>query len=329
MTMTIDARILKALRAAGSNGMPGTEISRQLGVSRAAIWARIEELRTAGYKIIASPHHGYQLISGPEGLVADDLISRLENPRVIGREIRVFRETRSTNEIMEKLAVDNLAEGIVVFAESQTAGRGRLGRRWISPPGKGLWFSILLRPPLRPQEMTRLTIASVTSIARALRNYLGLKPEIKWPNDLLLRGRKVAGILTELNTEPDRIKYAILGIGLNVNLEARDLPDDLHSFATSLLLELGRPLDRAELAVQLLREIDRDYERICTGQFDTVAREWSQQCRTLGNYVSATVGPNQVRGWAESLDTDGALIIRNDHGHLQRIIGGDVFIENA
>src|SRR5512146_3114604 len=143
--MSLDAKILSALRAAGADAVSGTELSQKLGVSRAAIWARIEDLRTLGYDIEASPHLGYRFLGSPDALHADDLVSRLPKPKVIGRDIRVFESTTSTNDVLEKLARDGVKEGVVVFAETQTRGRGRLGRAWASPAKKGLWFSVLLR----------------------------------------------------------------------------------------------------------------------------------------------------------------------------------------
>jgi len=202
----------------------GAELSQVLRVSRAAVWARIEDLRSLGYDIEASPHRGYRLLSTPDLLHAEDLISRLGKTKVMGRDVRVFQETTSTNDVIEKLAHDGVKEGVVVFAESQTRGRGRLGRKWMSPARRGLWFSVLLRPNLRPQEATRLTVASATALRRAIESQTGLKPEIKWPNDILVRGRKVAGILTELSAELDRVKYLVLGIGVDVNLNAGDFP---------------------------------------------------------------------------------------------------------
>src|SRR5258707_15106859 len=237
--MTLDVKILNALRAAEDDAVSGAELSQQLGVRRAAIWARIQELRSLGYDIEASPHRGYRLLSAPDLLHADDLISRLGKTKVIGRDIHVFQETTSTNDVVEKFARDNIKEGVVVFAESQTKGRGRLGRKWPSPARKGLWFSVLLRPNLRPQEITQLTVASATALRRAIQSHTGLKPEIKWPNDVLIRGKKVAGILTELNAELDRVKYVILGIGVDVNLNASDFTSDLRKAATSLKAELG------------------------------------------------------------------------------------------
>src|SRR2546423_796458 len=205
--MSIDTEILKALRGAGDGAVSGTHLSQQMGVSRAAVWARIEELRSLGYDIEASPHLGYRLLSAPDVLHADDLMSRLGKTKVIGRDIQVFEQTTSTNDVVERLARDGVKEGAVVFAEAQTRGRGRLGRRWISPAKKGLWFSILLRPNMRPQETTQLTVASAIALRRAIESQTGLKPEIKWPNDILIHGKKVAGILTELAGEPEQIRY--------------------------------------------------------------------------------------------------------------------------
>lgn len=325
--MTTDARILSALRQSPNGGVSGAELSQQLGISRAAIWARIEELRTLGYDIAASPHQGYQLLSVPDVLHADDLLSLVAGNRVIGRDIQVFQQTSSTNDIVEKLARDGVKEGVVVFAESQTRGRGRLGRQWLSPPRKGLWFSVLLRPALRPQAATQLTVAAATALFRAIRDQTGITPEIKWPNDILIDGRKVAGVLTELGAELDHIKHLTLGIGVDVNLTASEFPPELRKIATSLKIEAGRHLQRAELAAAILRELDRDYERICSQQFDQVADEWEAHCTTIGRRVNIQVGNRILQGQAEALDDDGALLLRTQHGHLERIIGGDVSLQ--
>ncbi len=325
--MSLDAKILTALRSAKVGGVSGAELSQKLGVSRAAIWARIEELRSLGYDIEASPHLGYRLLSVPDVLHADDLLSRLTANEVIGRDIHVFAETTSTNDVVERLARDGAKEGVVVFAESQTKGRGRLGRKWISPPGKGLWFSVLLRPDLRPQATTQLTVATATALARAIRSQTGLMPEIKWPNDILLKGKKTAGILTELSAEIDHVKYVILGIGVDVNLSANEFPPELRRIATSLRIESGSLVNRADLAAAILRELDADYARICAGQFETVADEWEERCTTIGHNVAISVGDRTIQERAESLDEDGALLLRTQHGRLERIIGGDVTVE--
>lgn len=323
--MSLDTQILKALHEAET--VSGSELAEQAGVSRAAIWARIEELRGIGYEIDANPHQGYRLNATPDALHADDLLARIAPVRTIGRDIRVFNETASTNDVIEKVARDGAPEGVVVFAESQTRGRGRMGRKWMSPPQKGLWFSVLLRPELRPESATQITVAMATGLARAIASVIGTAPEIKWPNDLLIGGRKIAGILTEMSAEMDRIKYVIVGIGLDVNLSKAELPAELREVATSLRIAAGRPVDRPKLAASLLEELDRDYARVINGQFQQVAEEWEEQCVTLGKNVSISIGNRKVSGRAESIDPDGSLMVRTSHGRLERILGGDVILE--
>src|SRR5262245_34889328 len=198
---------------------------------------------------------------------------RLGSGSVLGRDIRVFEKTTSTNDVIEKLARDGVNEGVVVFAETQTRGRGRLGRKWLSPARKGLWFSILLRPRLRPQGITQLTIAAATAIRRGLKSHTALPIEIKWPNDLLARGNKVAGILTEMSAEGTRVKYVVLGIGVDINQSADEFPPDLRAIATSVAIETGRSHSRSELAVAMLRELNRDYARVSEGRFPEIADE--------------------------------------------------------
>jgi BirA family biotin operon repressor/biotin-[acetyl-CoA-carboxylase] ligase len=324
--MTTDAKILSALRT-NPDGVSGADLAEELGVTRAAIWGRIEELRRLGYEIEAGPHFGYRLIGVPDVLHADDLLARLGQTRVIGRDIQVFEQTTSTNDVIEKLARDGVKEGAVVFAESQTKGRGRLGRKWFSSERKGLWFSVLLRPDLRPQETTQLTVAFATALRRAIHSETGLHPEIKWPNDIVIGGKKVAGILTELSAELDRVRHVILGIGVDVNQGVGEFPPELRKLATSLKIESGREISRAELATAILRELDSDYARICGGSFAEMADEWQDHCKTIGRQVTIQIGERRIRGYAESLDDDGALLLRTDHGRLERITGGDVTLE--
>jgi BirA family biotin operon repressor/biotin-[acetyl-CoA-carboxylase] ligase len=325
--MSLDVQILSALRNAGSQAVSGAELSQAIGVSRAAVWARIKELRSLGYEIEASPHLGYRLISSPDLLHADDLLSRLGKTRVVGRDIRVFEQTTSTSDVIEKLARDQAREGVVVFAETQSKGRGRLGRKWVSPSRKGLWLSVLLRPDLPPQSATQLTIVSATALRRAIQSQTGLEAAIKWPNDILVGGKKVAGILTELHAELDRIKFLIIGIGVDVNLNQADFPAELRSLASSLKIQSGKPVQRAELAVAVLRELDDEYERLIAGRFTAIADEWEAHCGTIGQDVVIRSGQRQIRGRAESLGEDGALLLRTEHGHLEPIVGGDVAIE--
>lgn len=325
--MSLDSRILQALRTAGETSVSGAELARNLEVSRAAVWARIQELRALGYEIEASPHQGYRLVTVPDLLHADDLLARLGPTKTIGRDIRVFQETTSTNDVVEKIARDEVKEGIVVFAESQTRGRGRLGRKWVSPARKGLWFSVLLRPDLCPQAATQLTVLSAVALRRAIEAETGLKTDIKWPNDILVNGRKTAGILTEMRAELDRVQHLILGIGIDVNLNAGDFPPELRHHATSLKVELGKQVSRPELALRVLLELDSDYARLRSGAFTALADEWEAHCTTIGHEVVIRQGNREIRGRAESLGEDGALLVRSEHGHLEPVNGGDVTLE--
>ncbi len=325
--MTIDAQILRALRQGGGAAeIPGTDLARGLGVSPAAIAARVGQLRSLGYVIEATPHRGYRLIAAPDCLHADDLLARLDHPCIVGREIHVFQTTSSTSDVADRLARDGLREGVVVIAESQSRGRGRLGRSWSSIPNLGLWLSILLRPRLRPQSATRVMVAAATALSRAVNHVAGCRLEIKWPNDLVWRSRKIAGILTEISAELDCLRYLILGVGINVNHQAADFPPEIRSTAASLLMAAGHMVDRAELAAAFLRELELDYARIHDSRFSLVADEWARQCLTLGHSVTIQQGNLRIEGFAEALDEDGLLLLRTQHGRLERILSGDVSI---
>ena len=321
--MTPAAQLLAALRA-HPDGVAGTELCQQLGVTRAAVWSHIESLREAGFEIIASPHRGYQLVAAPDALLAVDLQSRQRNGQLIGNTIRVLPQTTSTNDEASRAALEGHPEGLVIFAESQSAGRGRMGRRWSSPAGRGLWFSVLLRPSLAPSECTQLTAASANALVRAIQSTTGITPEIKWPNDLLIKGKKIAGILTEMSAELEHVRSVILGIGIDANQTASEFPADLRPIATSLKLATGKTVSRADLAEAVLRELDREYARILAGQFAAVAEEWGSRCSTLGKQVTIDMGARRVRGRAEALDENGALLLRTEHGRIERIIGGEV-----
>jgi BirA family biotin operon repressor/biotin-[acetyl-CoA-carboxylase] ligase len=170
-------------------------------------------------------------------------------------------------------------------------------------------------------------VASAVALRRAIVSVTGLEPDIKWPNDLLVNGRKIAGILTEMRAETDQVKYVILGIGVDVNLGVADFPPELRKLATSLKIESGKPVSRAELAVAVLRELDDAYERLRGSKFAQVADEWEEHCSTLGHDIAIRIGARQIRGRAESLGEDGALLLRTEHGRLERITGGDLTVE--
>lgn len=321
--MNTAAQILATLRST-EHGVSGSDLCRRLHISRAAVWSQIESLRDMGFEIVASPHRGYQLVKVPDKLFADDMMSKIGKVNVIGREITVLDQTTSTNDEIEKAAINGHDEGLVVFAESQTRGRGRMGRRWSSHAGKGLWFSFLLRPNLTPGECTQLTVATATALTRAIRNKTYITPEIKWPNDLMFGGKKIAGILTEMSAELDNVRFVNVGIGINVNQTASDFPKEIQQTATSLKLAIGKNISRTDLAIAVLRELDEDYSRIMCGKFSSIADEWAGNCSTLGKQVEINVGQRQITGRAEALDESGALLLRTEHGRVEHVTGGDV-----
>jgi BirA family biotin operon repressor/biotin-[acetyl-CoA-carboxylase] ligase len=278
----------------------------------------IAELRQLGYNIETHPHFGYRLLGAPDRLTADDIKAQL-HAGVIGSEILVFEQTNSTNDVVAHMARSQAAEGLVVFAESQTKGRGRHGREWVSPRGKGLWFSVLLRPKFKPTAAARITVAASVAVAHAIRKHTGLDARIKWPNDVTVAGKKVAGILTELHAEGDEIIAAILGVGIDVNCRRAELPD----IATSLLIETGKLQDRLALAAEVLSNLDHSYR----ADFDAVIAEWAQLSTTLGRQLVVTMGARRIEGHAQALDGDGALLLRRDNGQIERILGADVTVE--
>ncbi|NQU12135.1 biotin--[acetyl-CoA-carboxylase] ligase [bacterium] len=318
--MTAGQAILAVFHRSDGGFVPGSDLQEATRLSAADLHREMAALRQIGYLIESHPHRGYRLVAGPDRLTGDEIRAQLSTT-VIGREVLVFEETTSTNDVVERLAPARPGEGTVVFAETQTAGRGRHGRFWTSPRGRGLWFSVLLRPPWPPAAWSRLTIAAALAVARTVRRLGGLDARIKWPNDITLQNRKLAGILTE-----QRGSVAVLGIGLNVNCQQDDFPPELRDTATSLLLATGQVQHRATLAAWLIEALDEDYRR-AQDDFEAVAAAWARWCITLGRQITVQVGSRTVAGIAHALDGDGALLLRRDQGQIERIISGDLVTE--
>ena len=324
--------ILEAFYQAAGQFVPLAELRRVLKRPNGSIATEIGDLEKLGYIIESHPHFGYRLLGTPDRLTADDIKARLKSfeaslkTRTIGSEILVFDETASTNDVVEHLAKSGAREGLVVFAESQSRGRGRHGRAWVSPRGKGLWFSVLLRPALPPAAASRITVAASVAVARAIRQVCRVEARIKWPNDVVVDGKKLAGILTELRAEADEILLAILGIGIDVNCTREDFPGELAGIATSLELETGRAQDRAALAAGILAALDDCY-RAALGDFEVIADEWARLCTTLGRQIVVTMAQRRIEGFAHALDGDGALLVRKDDGQIDRVLGGDLAVE--
>jgi BirA family biotin operon repressor/biotin-[acetyl-CoA-carboxylase] ligase len=301
----------------------GAEMSRSLGVSRTAVWKHIEQLRNLGYQIEAVTARGYRLRTSPDLLLPAELQAGLQT-QIIGREMVYFADTDSTNDRAHALARDGAAEGTVVIAESQQAGKGRLGRRWTSPAGVNLYASIILRPPIAPRHAPQLTFLSAAAVVRAIAEITGLTPTVKWPNDVLLDGCKVAGLLNELDAETERIRYLILGVGVNVNMQAEQFPDDLRYPASSLAMACGGEVSRLLFTRTLLEQIDRLYSQYQREGFEPIMQAWQEYFILTGQRVEVDCQGRLLRGQVLGLDEDGALLLRLDDGRQERVLAGDV-----
>ncbi len=315
--------ILDLFREHPGTFVSGEEISQKLGVSRTAVWKKIRLLRDLGYTIDAVTSRGYRLTASPDALLIEELRSGLET-RIVGRELVFFDETDSTNTRARELGDQGHIEGTVVIADRQTAGKGRLGRVWASPAGVNLYTSVLLRPPILPFDGPQLTFISAVAVARAIRDISGLAPTVKWPNDVMLRGKKVAGLLNEMNAETEGVRYIILGIGVNLNMETGQFPADLRYPATSVALEKGEMVSRLAFARTLYRYLDQLYLAYLDGGFEPIIRAWEELCDLVGRMVEVDCQSRVFRGTVEGLDTDGALLVRTPEGVLEKIMAGDV-----
>ena len=320
---SLDARLLRALRETRVH-LPAGDLAAQLGESAAAVRAGLAALGAAGFEIEDRPGFGFRLIAAPDRLIADDLTARL-GPCALIREILVFAETDSTNDLATRLGRDGAPGGVAIFAEHQTAGRGRFGRRWASASQRGLWFSLLLRPALPQAEWARLTTWAAVAVAAAIDETIGAKAAIKWPNDVFLGGKKVVGILAESSTDSAGAPFAVLGIGVNVNHEPDDFPPELRATAGSLRGVTGQALDRPALAAAILRALDAR-RPLLAADFPAIIAEATARSFLLGRWIQVRAGETLSEGLAEQLDENGHLLLRHADGSLVRLTAGEVTV---
>lgn len=314
--------------------LSGEEISKRLSISRTAVWKQINKLRNAGYEFEALPRLGYRLTEKPDPLdpavisAAEAGSPRADN-RTFGKQIEMLSSTASTQEDARRLAEEGAPEGTLVVAEEQTGGRGRMGKKFFSPFGKGIWMSIILRPT-QPLHLTQqLTLLAGVAVRRAILKTTGVDAGIKWPNDLLIDGRKVCGILLESATEDDVVRYCIAGIGISVNLKEEDYPDELKSIATSLRMVSGRNVNRNELIISILNEMESLYRLYNEQGFEPIASLWEASSVTMNREVSVHSQRGILTGTAVGLHPSGALLVRNDDGELVPVFSGDIRLEQG
>jgi BirA family biotin operon repressor/biotin-[acetyl-CoA-carboxylase] ligase len=314
-------KILSLLKT-GAAFVSGQKISADLGITRAAVWKKILSLRKKGFVIEAVPSRGYRLISPP------DLSVEVILPRVQGgiwNDLRMYDSVESTNDLAMSLASkDGVSSGTVLVADRQTRGKGRLNRKWESPAGRNVYLSMVLRPELAPRDATILTVLAAVAGARAVRRVGNIPVTIKWPNDLVLSDRKLGGILSEMRTDPDRITVAVIGVGINVNMESADFPEELRGTATSVLMAAGRSIPRNEIIIQLLREMELWYGILITRGKEPLLDAWRKESSTLGRMVRVAIGSQTVSGIARDIDENGMLVLETRAGKKMNISSGDI-----
>jgi BirA family transcriptional regulator, biotin operon repressor / biotin---[acetyl-CoA-carboxylase] ligase len=314
--------VLAFLAEAGDEFVSGEAISDKLGLSRAAVWKHVNALRAQGYRIEAVSARGYRLIEIPDRLGELEMRPLL-NTHDLGQTIHWYEEVGSTNDTAKALAEEGALHGEVVIAERQTAGRGRRGRSWDSPPRRNLYVSVVLRPDLPPARSPEVTLLASVAVCQAVRQAGVAGAGIKWPNDVLASGKKLAGVLIEMAAEVERVQWMVVGIGVNVNAAADDFPDELREVATSLLLERGAPVPRALFAAAVLTSFEEWLDRHAAEGFDPVRAAWREMSDTLGREVRVRTGSAELTGVAEDIDEAGALLVRTPAG-LERVLAGDV-----
>ncbi len=292
-------------------------------VSRTAVWKRMKRLRAIGYEIEGSTRSGYRLTQSPDLLTPSE-IKPLLKTKWMGKRIHHFQTIDSTNSKAYQLALSGAEEGEVVVSESQEKGRGRLGRQWFSPPSLNLYLSVILRPRIPPHQAPLITLMAAVATADAIRKFSGLPPLIKWPNDILLRDRKVAGLLNEIHSEMDRVHFVILGIGVNLNMDEQQFSKEIRSIATSLKIEMGQTVSRKDFLESLLLELESWYSIFLKEGWAVVLNAWRERADIKGRKVKVTSFGETVVGTAIDVDSDGALILETEGGKQKKVMAGDV-----
>ena len=317
----LETEIILKLRSAGY--LTREELSGSSGAARADVGRLIERLRKRGYRIDEIPGEGYRLVSSPDTLDACELTAELRSAGLTN-PVSAFASVDSTNDVAQSLAREGAPEGTIVAAEEQTGGRGRLGRKWHSPKGMGLWFSLVLRPDLEARQSACLSLVAAASVACALKGGCGIKASVRWPNDVVCGSKKICGILTESGLAGGKLDFVVIGIGLNVRQRARDFPQDLRASATSVAIECGRPVRRARLLADVIAAFQDRYEICVSKGFGPARKELLALSSLMGKFIRIATGKGDVEGTAVDIDETGALILRTESGHRRPIIAGDV-----
>jgi len=301
----------------------GEKLSQLLFCSRTAVWKHIQSLKKQGYIFAASPRLGYKLLQKPAVYDMPKFFSLLQT-KCFGRSVHVYNQVDSTQNIAFEFVKQGAVEGTLILAEHQTAGRGRMGRVWHSPTGKGIWMSLILMPNIPLQFTSQLTLLVAVALCRTLQSYVSHQVGIKWPNDLLIRGRKVSGILLESSADDQRLNHVIAGIGISANLTETDFSEELRMKATSLLLESGVEVKRELLICHFLEQFELLYDLYMQQGFAPIRLLWIQLSVSLNRPLRIQTANGWLEGIAESIDEFGALILKQKDGKQNKLYSGDV-----
>ncbi|MEA3453544.1 MAG: biotin--[acetyl-CoA-carboxylase] ligase [Candidatus Caldatribacteriota bacterium] len=315
--------ILKYLRE--KEYVSGEVLAQKLGISRVAVWKQIQKLKDMGYKIISDQNLGYCLVSRPDLLFPQE-VQRGLSTKYIGKEIYYFPELKSTNIIAKEKALhraEGINEGTLIITERQSAGKGRLGRKWFSPTG-GIWLSIILYPQLPPSYIPRITLMTAVAAVKAIKICTQIKSQIKWPNDILINKKKVCGILTEMSAELDIINWVVVGIGINVNIDYQKFPEDIQANTISLKEVSGKEVLRVKLVQTFLQEFEKYYNKLKRKEFSSILEEWKLYSHTLGRKIRIDIGERIIIGEAININEEGALVLKKEDGERVEIISGTI-----
>lgn len=302
----------------------GQELCERFGVSRTAVWKAIKQLQTEGYQIEAVNNKGYHLVGSADVMTKEEILDKL-NTKWIGRELICYKETGSTNNDIKRAAEDGAGEGLVIVADTQNGGRGRRGRVWQSPPGTSIAVSLLLRPDIRPENASMLTLVSALAVARTMNEILPGACSIKWPNDVLLHNKKVCGILTEMAAEPETIHYVVPGIGINVNQE--EFPEDIRDIATSILIETGKKYDRSAFVAKFLAHFEEEYGIFMeTQDLSGLIEEYNSILANKDKEVRVLDPKGEFSGIARGIDMRGQLQVELETGEITSVYAGEVSV---
>ncbi len=316
--------LLSALRSRTGQWVSGEELSGGLGISRAAISKHIAAIKALGYAITSAPGKGYLLTEAPDLLLPEEIVFGLDTNTIGKVGIVHHHLTDSTNTQARELAREGAPEGTLVVAEAQSAGRGRKGRSWLASSGEGLLFSLILRPDMEPSRAALITLMTAVSVAEALIQETGINARIKWPNDILVGRKKLAGILTEMSMELDAVDYVIVGLGLNINTPADAFHDDIQEIATSVLAEAASPFSRISLLRAILSRFEAHYTTLSTQGPESILTRWKSLSDIVGRRVCVSMMREDVEGRVLDIDPDGVLLVENEAGESLRILSGDV-----